>query len=79
MLKNYTPGVGHNTPVPTEKESPRHHGHQGERTSDTREHNGIRASEEAWNISGDRPRDVSTFQQTSLITSTVELLEGVGV
>lgn len=38
MLKNYTPGVGQNTPVPAEKETPRHQGHQGERTSDTRDH-----------------------------------------
>jgi hypothetical protein len=38
MRKIYTPGVGQNTPA--EKQTPRHQGHQGERTSDTREHTG---------------------------------------
>lgn len=36
MLKTYTPGVGQ--PTPAEEETPRHQGHQGERTTDSREH-----------------------------------------
>ncbi|MBU1664279.1 MAG: hypothetical protein KKG92_02625 [Gammaproteobacteria bacterium] len=41
--------------------------------------NDIRTSVEAWNMSGDRPRDVSIFQRASLVTNTEELLEGAGV
>ncbi len=35
MTHSHTPGVSELTP---EKETPRHQGHQGERTTDTREH-----------------------------------------